>query len=59
MTTRKSAPRVQPTVSAPARSWPATCPACGWTGEPTDEQTPYVVCGGKQARHQRAKVGAS
>lgn len=55
--TARRAPIVTKPVFAPARSWPPTCPACGWTGEPNAEQTPYVACGGKKARHQRQPTG--
>lgn len=69
MTTRKSAPRVTPVLSAPARTWPPTCTAptpdggvCGWEGEPSEVASPYIACvlGGvhDRGRHRRAKVGA-
>jgi hypothetical protein len=30
----------------------------GWQGEPNDQQSPYLDCGGNPARHQRTPVTA-
>jgi len=49
-------------------TWPPECPECvvrneagdvigpGWRGEPNDQQSPWLACGGVQANHIRKPI---
>jgi hypothetical protein len=58
---RKAAtvPQQRPRPKAPtAADAVPSCPHCGFTGHPDGSSSPYIWCGGDEARHTRAPVSA-
>ena len=48
---------VKPVQRPFSTTWPPReCAWCGWRGEPNDQQSPWLACGGVQANHIRKPI---
>ena len=54
--TKRAAPKPENVSRGAYRGWPPECMACGFTGCPCQESSPYIACGGDPAKHQRTPL---